>query len=344
MKATPFALFALALLVSTGCQDSTEPPDEGTESNVVVRVNALELTDVSDACYSITVTNADGDTMTDVRDVCSTSHGDGAGSATYVGTCDATANPNTVTLSLDSLFDDAGNRIDPADYVNPCPPGAPCAMTTECAENLDTPVNFDLTILRELGVGFFDIAVDFDDIFCSAKLDCVDFAGGPIELVYFQGERQPTTVLAFACTDGGGATTIYRDVLTLDCGDDGTFTIDPTTGGDIVGVAHWEVYTGTATSSAGPDPIGTAFWNIGLVAEPGFTGTCSLSTTVTATGEPAPDGVIPAGHPLIRTDAPLYDGSNVPICGRNALGGDGSAVTAEINPADRTFDASYPGE
>ncbi len=105
-----------------------------------------------------------------------------------------------------------------------------------CEENADTRVDFNITLMREANQGFFDIAVTFDDIFCSAKVDCAYAGGRPIELVMGpDGRRVPTVVWALACTDGspGGAvatsTHLYMDDVVLDC--DGTrFTVSPSDG------------------------------------------------------------------------------------------------------------------
>ena len=94
----------------------------------------------------------------------------------------------------------------------------PLVKTFPCTPNADTPVDFDVTVMRQANQGFFDVAVSFDAIFCAAKLDCCDVAGDPggdpdacdrpaedIELLFRGGERATTIVLGLVCTAGIGS-------------------------------------------------------------------------------------------------------------------------------------------
>ncbi len=108
-------------------------------------------------------------------------------------------------------------------FANPRPADAPCQREPACVEGGDTCVTFDLTVARPASQGFFDVAVSFEDLFCSAKVDCVADRGGdePLELLFAPGgsERLPSAVLAFACTAGVGADTqLYLSGLAIDCG------------------------------------------------------------------------------------------------------------------------------
>lgn len=129
-----------------------------------------------------------------------------------------------MTLVLDGLY--GPNGIDLGDYQNPCPASAPCALTAECVENADAPVSFNLTIMRQARQGFFDIGVDFDSIYCSAKVDCTyDEAGlEPIELLFDPdtGERTQTAVIGLACTAGPGTdreTALFMSDVRVVCGE-----------------------------------------------------------------------------------------------------------------------------
>lgn len=97
---------------------------------------------------------------------------------------------------------DAGGPLAADAWVAP----PPVTLSAECVENADTPVVFDLTIARPARQGFFDIGVTFDDVFCSAKLDCgasPDIADDMLLLHDPRtGERATTAVLAFACSAG----------------------------------------------------------------------------------------------------------------------------------------------
>lgn len=189
-----------------------------------VSVAPLTLSGVTEACYDLRVTNAPagaGETVWSRSEICSSRYGDGGGAVSFVGTCDAsTGVDNTVELALVRL-EDAGGSID---YANPCPPSAPCRRAAPCIEGGDSSVTFELTIARPARQGFFDVAINFDDLFCSAKVDCAADAtagGGPLELLFAPGgsARIPSVVLAFACTAGLGADTqLYFGDLAVDCG------------------------------------------------------------------------------------------------------------------------------
>jgi hypothetical protein len=330
---------ASAALALAACGDSTDP-EKQAESGIAISVNALELSGVTDACYSLSTVNANGEQVWSAADICSSAYGDGRGSISYVGPCDASTNPNTVALTLNSLTDDAGNPIPETDYQNPCPAGGPCELQVVCQENVDVPVVFNLTILRDLGAGFLDVAINFDEVLCSAKVDCAYADGSTIDLVPFQGVRQPSVVSALAC-GGAAATALYRDPIVLDCGTDGTFTIDPSASGEIPGVVVWQTFTGTSGPvSAAP----LTFWNVAFAMAPGFDGTCTLKSAATAATGSNPQGTIGAGHPVLLMDVPVFAGSSTPACGQNPLGAVDSGVQAELSKGERTFSGVYAGE
>jgi hypothetical protein len=79
-----------------------------------------------------------------------------------------TPNWDTATAPAPNSLSTICNEIQP--YQNPCG-SAGCSLPVTCVENADTPVTFNFTIMGQADQGFFDIAVNFDDIFCSAKLD-----------------------------------------------------------------------------------------------------------------------------------------------------------------------------
>lgn len=124
----------------------------------------------------------------DTDALCSDRFGNGAGGAlSYVGPCDADgqADPgdadgermNSVTVWFDGLYGASGGYIDPngtQGWQNPCVDAAGaevgCTLDVLCEENADARVAFDFTVMREANQGFFDIAVSFEDVFCSAKV------------------------------------------------------------------------------------------------------------------------------------------------------------------------------
>ncbi len=237
----------------------------------------MTLPSIGKVCYDIEVTNGpdkSGDTVwskgtpglndgtPDTDAVCSTQYGnDGGGDITYIGTCDADGQDdpsdadgertNSVTIWFDGIYDDGLAYIDPTGpngWRNPCVDAEGdeigCTLNVLCEENADALVEFNFTVMREANQGFFDIAVNFGDIFCSAKFDCsteIDGAcSGPggtcttgeladglttcdtnadcraqadINLLHdAAGERAKTFVLGFACTAGPGT-----DVQTPRC-------------------------------------------------------------------------------------------------------------------------------
>jgi len=233
---------------------------DGSGPRFEVDVAALGLADVGDVVWDIEVLNGAATPAVVWRQrVTSTQYGNGAGSVSYVGPCDASEPSHTVRLWLVGLYAApiaapgvfaAGSATaiaaSPLDVASPTTT-APLVRTVDCVENADTEVRFDVTVMRPARQGFFDIAVAFNDIFCSAKLDCCDDRDGngcaadhseDLLLLHDEtGTRARTLVMGFACTAGAGqgvVTDLYLDALELDCdvgSDLSTFapdlTIDP---------------------------------------------------------------------------------------------------------------------
>ncbi len=187
------------------------------------------------------------------------------GDISYVGPCDASVDDNWVALALnrvdvgdtkgsydvtsgafkdgdDNLLDDqnsaftaspGSNDLDP-DFVNPAPYNKALVLKIECDENEDTRVTFNLTVMRDADQGFFDIAVNFEDIFCSMKIDtCTD--EGPITLLFGDEAdegRVETAVIASACSAGtdDADTEMWMAPLQVSCAGGVTFDLDPTGG------------------------------------------------------------------------------------------------------------------
>jgi len=259
----------LSLVSCAGCgvaTDPVSPPGAG----VAIDVAALNLSGVGDVVWDIEVDNGRSPTADVVwqRRITSSGYGDGAGSASYIGPCDAdpAVAQNTIKVWVVGVYASAvsssgafNSGLDtgvgavtgtPIDFQNPTT-GGPLTQVVTCAENVDVPVQFDVALMRPAQQGFFDIAVNFNDIFCSAKLDCCADTNGDgcagdgsedIDLLFdASGARARTIVLGFACTAGaadGVTTDLYLDPIALDCDvqSDGTtfvadVSIDPATGG-----------------------------------------------------------------------------------------------------------------
>jgi len=249
----------LCAAAGAACGTSSDP-EAPSGPPLSVDVAALNLQGVGDVVWDIEVDNGRSPTREVVwqRRIASTSYGDGAGSASYVGACDAdpaVAN-NLVKVwvvgvysgpvsSLGSFASGATNGAagPSVPFENPTAAG-PLTAEVTCEADRDNAVRFDVALMRPAQQGFFDIAVSFNDVFCSAKFDCCvdDGADGCLRdnLLLFDasGARAPTMVLGFACTaaaDGEGETTLFLDPIELDCtaptdfgaGFDADFEIDP---------------------------------------------------------------------------------------------------------------------
>lgn len=308
MKARRTFLLPLAMALPLMACSSEEAPEHGLS----IEVAPLSLPGIVEATYELTVKSASGDTVWTRGPISSTRYGDGQGALTYVGPCDADGGLHTVELVLLSLTDATGSLSSPADYVNPTirPDGQRMPLVVRdvvCEPNRDTRVSISLTVLRSARQGFFDFAVEFDDIFCSAKLDC-----NP-RLLHHGDERSATAVLAFACASGQGQPTfMYLSDFTLSCGSD-TTTLDVTPflrgqqGRQSADVFQWAVYQGREfLDENGDSPLEKCFWNhaIGLDLAALEGRSCTLSATGTATDAPLPHG--PSGYALPRTGSYPY--------------------------------------
>jgi len=182
------------LLGALGAASCADIPDGSAPAGptLTVAVAALNLVGVGDVVWDLEVVNG-GATPQTVwqRRVSSSGYGDGAGSASYVGTCDAGANPNTVRVWVVGVYGaavaDAGTfdrgatdgagavTGTPLPFENPTAAG-PLTRDVICAANGDVAVQFDVALMRPAQQGFFDIAISFNDVFCSAEFDCCDDA------------------------------------------------------------------------------------------------------------------------------------------------------------------------
>jgi len=294
-----------------GCANET--PDNGFDGPAVdMQFAALNLTGVGDVVWDIQVVNADTETVWEAR-IASSQYGDGAGSASYVGPCDAdttgitngvcdtvttnlctapstmvgractadadcNANENTVNVWVVGVYDDAvqdagafeathaagvtPGTANAVPFQNPTTAADPLEQVAACLENQDAFVQFDVALMRPAQQGFFDIAVNFNNIFCSAKFDCgyetAAVAGDcntgacvngtvldqpnttcadetdcvnleRINLLHDASGRNTTFILGFACTAGADSvgqdnktTELYLDDLAMTCGASGS--------------------------------------------------------------------------------------------------------------------------
>ncbi len=336
------AMAALALGASA-CGRSGTVGDGQSEHGVRVAVAALTFEEVGDVVYTLTVKNGLGQTVWTRGGISSTRFGNGRGAISYVGPCDAQENPNSVELLITDVIDATSAVLShPADYFNPTvgAGGEPTPLVVgglTCIENGDVPVTFSITLMRSADQGFFDVAVNFDDIFCSAKLDCLP------EFLHNDEFRAETVNIAFACTSGqtrdGAAepTQMYMSPIYLRCVDD---TTDPPT----VTEETLDVFPGTEGNQGARPPLlfqwaqyfgqegfssyDKCYWNFALglqMAQIG-TQTCSLRAYGTAsstlfTGTTAPPGSV---YPFVAWEVDVVTAGT--LCAPQPLNGPGSGV------------------
>ncbi len=338
-----FGLLALPpLAVWAGCGSERRGIDG---PSVGISVAPLTLAGVTDACYGLTVFNAPlaglatADTVWTQAGICADQYGDGTGSITYIGTCDAASTLNTVELTLERLCSggpcDAAATTDIAtsEYDNPCPAATPCRLEAPCQENEDTLVEFTLTIMRDAEQGFFDIAVNFEDVFCSAKVDCKYDDGTAIELLHDGDARAQTLVMTLACTAGPGQSTILgmSDVV-IACDSGQVYEISPVAGVGNIGplepfIFEHAIYHGHEELPG----IDKCYWNLAIGLDTALTDHqgCRLSARATASPEMLEGGMTPLNTtwPIIDYAVEITGANGGLVCDQNPLNGEDSGVT-----------------
>jgi hypothetical protein len=338
MKKSLIFAFGVTSLFACSKDTSSSLPNG---SRLSVSVAPLDLPSITDATYSVKVKNGSGQVVWDEPLISSTGYGNGKGDFTYIGSCDASGGFHTVELVLLSLS--AGGTVlsSPSDYVNPTilPDSTVVPMVLDkvvCQENGDTPVTFNLTIMRSANQGFFDIGVNFDDIFCSAKLDC------KAQLLHNEGKRDATVVMGFACTAGQNQPTyLYLSDITLECKDLNN-TVTSTTlnvagaepgqqGPAGAAIFQWAAYRDQEFTTSNFEKC---FWNhaIGLNLA-NLTGKkCKIIATGTATDSPLPlqNGIFTlpttGSYPYIRWEGPVLEADGK-LCTNMALNESNGAVS-----------------
>ena len=349
-RVTLLTLFAwtVAACSSTG-HDSTGP-------GVAISVAPLTLSGVTNATYRLVVENGSHEVVADVA-LSSDQYGDGAGSLSYVAPCDADDNDNAVQLTLLDLYEQgSATPIATSSYVNP----GTLTRTITCLPNADVAVTFDLTIARAATQGFFDVAIELDEVFCSAKLDCLKDPSDPsstIALLFNGAQRDTTFVMGFACTGGpsaSGETWQYLDDVDVTCGADAV-RVDVGAGSGVLPASAFSQLAGTQSPLFGAavyrgseQLVGydKQYWNVAL----GFDGgaDCHLSALGTASSGALAGGATPNGTtwPLVVWDVALTDGSGAIVCTQhpiNAATCPGSGVCVDYTALDapETFDNAY---
>jgi len=340
---TAFAVGTVALaLTMSSCVDGAADAGPG----VRVDVAPLSLAGLTNAEFRLTVATSTA-TVVEVT-IDSRGYGAGDGSLSYVAPCDADVGDNTVTVEVLELYEgqDGSTPLAAGSWKNP----GPLSREFTCEANRDVAVDFDITVVRAATQGFFDVAVTFDDLFCSAKLDCVDAL-----LHQPGGGRGRTAVLALACaSDADGAdTTLYLDDLELTCGAQ-TVTVDPSAGpGNLEAGVDYTGDTGLlygAQVSRGGEQVlsGKLYWTVmlGIAAD---AASCELSTAGSASRDPFTALTTPDGQrwPMIVWQLPITESDGTFACTTHPVDGTGDhgGVATSYTPADdeHAFDHGYSG-
>lgn len=328
-----------ACMVTGACSESKSPV-----GGFAVEVAPLELDGITNARYTVSVSA--GGKVVWSRTIDADRFGDGEGGVAYVGPCDADplVQPNTVTVVLEALEVD-GEDVPASTWQNP----TPVFKEVECRANADTAVSFDLVVMRQAEQGFFDVAVSFKDLFCSAKFDCVP------ELLHDGPERALTGVLAFACAAGPGEdTTLYMTDVTLDCPGRDPVVLNPSMGAGQHRVEDELVFAaGSYFGQEGLAGLDKCYWNtaIGLSFAVGEVGSNPAGCRVKARGTAAQGnlGALSAGrtpvdtrYPVVVWDVPVTDLAGQFVCDAHGLNtGDGAVTTSYTTLSGEGFRWPY---
>jgi titin len=348
-------VFAAVALFSCEPAPTTSGPAEG---RLEVRAVPLSLGPVSEVVYQVTVVGAGGQTVW-TREVASTQFGDGAGAISYVGTCDPAANPNQVELSIVSMSDPNG----PVAFANPAPANDPLVQLVDCQEQQDVSVTFEFTAAVAADTGFFDIAISFDDIFCSAKFDCLTEQDAPLELLFnpLTGKRERTAVMGFACTAGPGQDTyLWMDPVEILCSGGGPFDVNTAGGPGNLNppfpgplpdterlLFQAAVYRGVELLDA-TTSWNKAYWNVAIgLNSDAFEqlDTCILHGLASASNGDFNIGQTPPNvrWPAVQWAVPLIEGGAY-TCGRYQLDAGDEVKTIYTDSDGHRFYASYRAE
>ncbi|TNF28643.1 MAG: hypothetical protein EP329_17435 [Deltaproteobacteria bacterium] len=352
MHHSHLAVSALGLIALLGgCADRAPSAD----ARLAIAVAPLTLDGVTNATYTLSVVNGAGETVW-TRTVDADAYGDGAGSLSYVGTCDADSNPNRIDLVVESLEAGGVTLVSGVDWVNPAPPGNPVSRTADCVADQDVAVTFDLSLARAAQQGFFDVALSFSDVFCSAKLDCVRDDGGTLTELHLlsnpsTGDRDRTAVLGFACTAGPNQDTVlHLDPIAIACGSGQSVSVDSSAGpGNLDPSYSGSELLFQAAVYRGVEQLGTnhkAYWNVALGLNPSAAPaptSCTLTAAGTVTDGPLVGGLTPDGTrwPYVAWSVELYDAAGTYTCGQHGAGDGNGVDLAYSDTAGIAFAASF---
>lgn len=336
----------------------------GPLGQLSITVTGFSVPLMSDACFSVTVYGTEDPAQRDAAhevwtqpSLCTSQYGAEDLILDVAGACDpaapGAAHTNAVRLVLNDLYMGGaaggdGVALSPDFYSNPCPAGGDdCILTAPCDDAGVTGVDFDLVVAAHPDLGIYDARMTLGDVFCAAKLDCVDHGGATLQYLADPqtGVDGPTAVLGFACRAGADAsgTYLYLDDLVITCDNGWTATVDPS--GDVGYVSATDPHELLFASAInrGDASAGTSYWNVLLGLNLDHlhdAGTCTLTTQGTASETALCETPEQSRYPVIRWQVDLSEG-DVRACGRHALDlGDG-AVASYYTPMSATTGFDY---
>lgn len=188
----------------------------------------------------------------------------------------------------------------------------------------------------------FALAVHFEDVFCSARLDTVS-DGGPLKRLYVGGTRVRTAVLGVACTGGvdDNATAVFAQPIEVDCTTGsaaGTARLDPGKSPEGIQtpdspVTGWSIQRGAEALACGTASCKKVFWNVALALDDNAK-TCTVTTKFTSSGtDSGNDGLLVTG-PSIDSNGTCFDADGDGNCtdtNEQSLGVNGFGTCIDAN-------------
>ncbi|MCA9519141.1 MAG: hypothetical protein KC635_29600, partial [Myxococcales bacterium] len=218
-RVAALALAVAATAASGACADGGAK--SGIASSFRVEVAPLPLSGLTNATYVVTVTDGAGARLYEST-VSADRYGDGISAISFDAPCHPDAPQHRIALALDSLETVAGKLVSGVDFDNPAPLDAPVEVGRTCVAGDVVPVRFELAPARRTSTGFFDVAVEWDDLLCRARLACdadPDSKVVPVLVDPLTGEPGPTALLELACAaPPGDPVVLYMSTVLVRCG------------------------------------------------------------------------------------------------------------------------------
>jgi hypothetical protein len=389
VRSYTFLLISALLVLATACQSEDSSPGN---AGFRIEIAPLGLEANTQVCYDLEVSGPGGvlwrrgDRETtfaghdqsppydgtpgapDTDALCSTQFGNGSlGSITFVGTCDASGDidpdrpgtQNEIAIWVDGVYPGSpppsDSTVSPERYgwQDPCPEG--CRIEADCLENVDTPVEFNITLLRQLDRGFFVASTNAGNrIFCSASFSTCDGTAPNLLLTGRDADPDPTVALAIDCQvePGANAPEFFFNAPVVTCTDadptttDSTFEIAMTCGAGISGSTSEGVQIeyligneglpsgcGVAPSPACVSALGSLAINLSTLP-PGKE--CSLSIEAAV----AEQGIFVSGEPPPATSLFPYITLTTPLTGPN---GEFLCTRHQLNSNESPLKTVYRG-